>query len=333
MDATVGNIGSISDPSDWLGTKVPKLFDLESMLSCHICKETLKAPVMTQCGHCFCSLCIRRYLKVNQECPLCHEVQYESNLVKVLLLDSIGKWFISNRSQLLAKLNADDDSVIILQEEKKRPKPQKPVYESRKKPKTAGFGKSVPSREEMVECPICGEFMSAEELQGDHIDICLVGKDNKDEKEEDSKEDREHHESAQKVPEKDIVVTIPKDQDFQVQKAVDMKRLAKLDFASLSTNKVKEKLAQLRLPTSGTRAQLEARYVEYSNLYNSNLDSANPKDSVVLRDKLEQWEALSEIDNNKSNHTEKFNRSAWVKTHGNEFRELIQAAKKTHFSK
>ena len=101
------NINEVSDPSDWDNCKLPSLSNLDSLLRCQICKDFLNAPVLTNCGHVFCSICIRRTISNSNKCPLCLEETYESSLRKVLILDNIVKWFNNNRNDLLKNLSID----------------------------------------------------------------------------------------------------------------------------------------------------------------------------------------------------------------------------------
>ncbi|KAG7844156.1 hypothetical protein KL941_004105 [Ogataea angusta] len=138
-------LDSITDPSDWADTSFPNLSKLDSLLRCHICKDFLRAPVLTSCDHVFCSVCIRRSLESDKKCPLCHEETYESKLRKVLLLDEISTWFTRNRPELLDKhrptANNTPEPVAV-------PEPEKPAvplrYESRKK---------RAAEDPLVECP------------------------------------------------------------------------------------------------------------------------------------------------------------------------------------
>nr|ACO14717.1 Postreplication repair E3 ubiquitin-protein ligase RAD18 [Caligus clemensi] len=54
---------------------------LESILSCSVCYETIRDPVLTKCSHSFCSLCIRRYLLYKLQCPSCFHELHENDLI------------------------------------------------------------------------------------------------------------------------------------------------------------------------------------------------------------------------------------------------------------
>ena len=326
----------VSDPSDWEKSKFPQLNELDAALRCQICKEFLKAPVLTTCGHIFCSICIRRTISDSNKCPVCLDETYESGLRKVLLLDSIVSWFDKNRAELLNALpldhvndsQNDDDSDIEV------------VTANGSAPKTDT--KDAPNKDEtLTECPICGVFMPITEIQGKHIDQCL--------------KDQANGSGAKATcPTKQVGMSgffstkaSPKkvETDLQLQpKAVKGKqRLANLD-TSLSASKLKERMSALRIPTNGTRQQLEHRMKEYINLFNANLDSINPVDERILRDRLNKWEALisSKTNLNASDRVlnsppitydqqtikrQKVERKKWNETNKSHYADLIKSAR------
>lgn len=67
-------------------------------------------------------------------------------------------------------------------------------------------------------------------------------------------------------------------------------RIPKLDFHSLTTPKVKAKLKELQLSTTGDRNELMRRYNQYFVFVNANIDSNHPVDESTLRDRLSKWE-------------------------------------------
>lgn len=272
----------ISDPSDWMETKVPELSDLDSALRCQICKELLNAPVLTTCGHVFCSVCIRRNLTVSQNCPLCHEETYESGLRKILLLDGVVTWFEQHRAQLQAALKVDT------------------VDDSQSEGEGEGDGDGGAA------CPVCGKRMPLQELQGRHIDKCL----------------------AAPVTSSSIPSTSSSPSpSMQVQTGVCKPRLPNLD-TSMSTAKLREKMSTLRLPTNGTRSQLERRMKEYINLHNANLDSIRPVSEFTLLSRLRQWESVvgsSVSDGNRKR--QKVEDKEWNKEHSASYSTLIEQAR------
>lgn len=385
MNQFYNNLQNVTDPSDWKSTKIPDLSQLDSLQRCFICKEFLKAPVITGCNHTFCSRCIREYLVTNSHCPLCQTEQFESNLKRVILLEEIVSCFNSFRPLLLQLLKEDSTSenlesnssnVSIL--DRKRPFQNEDseiieiVSDSDtsqelivKKAKTEVPNQkyemdAIPSREENVSCPICSQKMTADILQATHIDECLNGKSSS------TKTNNVKLQSHKKKPSPKLGIS----SFFQSTKSSnngnireskskvdyenfyfneasshhhdEVKRLPKLDFSSLTTPKLKEKLSAIKLPSQGTRHQLELRYNQYHILFNSNLDSNHPIPEKLLKQKLNQWE-LSHLAFNSSSLSLFSSRSSlsnksitdkdflvklWKDTYKDEFKELVRSAKK-----
>ncbi|KAF8953910.1 E3 ubiquitin-protein ligase rad18 [Haplosporangium bisporale] len=90
----------ITDPSDW-----PKEFrplrEIDSHLRCPICKEYLRAAMMLQCHHNFCSECIRRHLDKESTCPACRVSTSTSQLRRNVSLEEIANNFGDVRQLLL----------------------------------------------------------------------------------------------------------------------------------------------------------------------------------------------------------------------------------------
>lgn len=335
----------ISDPSDWLNTAFPPLFELDSMVRCHICKDFLTAPVVTQCGHCFCSLCIRKTIMSIRKCPLCNEEILESKLRKILLLDEISGWFTKVRRDLMYLVRKQEEPELIELEPEEPEEPQQPQEPAPKRHKAENRHdnkqqqldiKSIPQRQEMVECPVCGEFMTAEELQSEHIDLCLSGgtaTKNKLSKSSRGCKSPKAFKTVEKKPQPAIKVDTSR--NHQIQTKNNGKKLPKLDFSSFSTAKVKEKLSSVNISTAGSRQQMEARYNEYLNLYNANLDRLRPESEKSLRLKLSRWEHFNNIENgrnifrelNKTDIPDNFSSQDWKASHSSQFGELIKKAR------
>lgn len=97
----------ITDPTDFSSSKIPNLTQLDSLLRCHICKDFLKVPVLTPCGHTFCSLCIREYIKNSAKCPLCLSELRESMLRSEFLVTEIIECYTALRFSLIESLQLD----------------------------------------------------------------------------------------------------------------------------------------------------------------------------------------------------------------------------------
>ncbi|CEP61123.1 E3 ubiquitin-protein ligase RAD18 LALA0_S02e07228g [Lachancea lanzarotensis] len=100
-------ISNVTDPRDFVKTVIPELQDTDTLLRCHICKDFLKTPVLTPCGHTFCSLCIREYLNREQKCPLCLAELRESMLRSEFLVNEIAASYTHVRAKLLEFLSLE----------------------------------------------------------------------------------------------------------------------------------------------------------------------------------------------------------------------------------
>ncbi|CCM05056.1 uncharacterized protein FIBRA_07259 [Fibroporia radiculosa] len=82
----------VPDPSDFPPSdSAPGLRQLDEALRCSICRELYAAPMTLNCGHCYCSLCIRSVLNEKQECPACRKFASEEHLRKNVAMESAVK--------------------------------------------------------------------------------------------------------------------------------------------------------------------------------------------------------------------------------------------------
>lgn len=96
-----GDTYDVSDPTDWLGTPLAKLMQVEQSLRCHVCKDFFNSPMITSCCHTFCSLCIRRALNTDGKCPLCRATDQESKLRGNWAIREAADTFVQSRSVML----------------------------------------------------------------------------------------------------------------------------------------------------------------------------------------------------------------------------------------
>lgn len=91
----------VSDPTDWLGTPLSSLMQVEQSLRCHVCKDFFNSPMITSCSHTFCSLCIRRALNTDGKCPLCRAPDQESKLRGNWAIREASEAFMNSRKAML----------------------------------------------------------------------------------------------------------------------------------------------------------------------------------------------------------------------------------------
>lgn len=90
----------LSTPKDW-PDHAKEFMALDQLLRCSICFQFFTNCMMTQCAHNFCSLCIRRYLSLKSNCPICYQEAFEPALRKNRIVDEILQTFCAARSNLI----------------------------------------------------------------------------------------------------------------------------------------------------------------------------------------------------------------------------------------
>ncbi|QOU19234.1 hypothetical protein BRETT_004455 [Brettanomyces bruxellensis] len=319
---------SVEDPSDWSGTMMPSVSTLDSMLRCQICKGFLRAPVVTSCGHIFCSICIREALTTKGKCPLCQEEIFESGLRKVLLLDGVvdcnlkkaevisdsqeessERVLPSGKSSNVIDLTKDSSFNIAASNYGKSTVEQQTLdishisKRSTQQVYTASTHETSPDADMLVQCPVCSKYMTIEKLQGSHIDKCLSGQSDKDHKPQSSPRKGSNKGTGLHLRSDFEISRLlhskkrkHENGSFQLQPEIQKKkqRIPNLDVM-IPTNRLREKLNLYGLSTGGPRQKLEARMKQYINLYNANLDALHPVDDRVLIGRLSRWESLVEI--------------------------------------
>lgn len=343
----ITDLSHITDPSDFKGSRVPLLAQLDAVARCYICKELFRGPVVTNCNHTFCSQCIRGHLVSESKCPLCKLELFESQLRKDLVFDELTDIYRDLREQLVEVVSNErpaSEGKNVGQEEIVSDDSIE-VVEERKRSGERESKRQLDIDECDSECPICGKKMPADFIQKKHLDMCLQGRGESALPPRDSVPTKRAKSSIlaffKKTPSPRIVDPIDRAAEFTrlAQIPSESKRLPKLDFSSLTTPRLKERLGQLKLPTTGSRPQLELRYTQYEVLYNANLDVNHPQDERVLRQQLRQWEqshlAFSEgkltlFDTGKRhrNITDKqFLVAEWMEEYKHEFKQLERAAR------
>lgn len=319
------DIQDVTDPRDFLQTSLPQMMDIDTLLRCHICKDFIKIPVLTPCGHTFCSLCIREYLNRELKCPLCLAELRESMLRSEFLVNEIIESYKQARVHLLEALDkhnksvaaqdedftieiasgdneeeASDDDIKIIETRASRPAKRVigTVTSGGKRARqelgnsgiTAMFGKSKEkSQGETASCPICNKSFSLDYLQRTHLDDCLVSMNSAVKTEY---KPTSEPETKSRSPAFESHITKHTNRYLESGQNKNSARLPKLNFPSMSQSQLKQKLSSLSLPVNGNRQQMINRYNHFEMLWNSNfLDSMEPVSERDLRRKLASWEA------------------------------------------
>jgi hypothetical protein len=107
-----------ADPFDWPTNNENgrQLRLLEESLLCPICSEYFENPHSINCGHSFCSMCIRKHLDRNfnvitfNQCPMCREKADTSQLRPNRSLGQILDRFKASREGLLGLVRSSNSS-------------------------------------------------------------------------------------------------------------------------------------------------------------------------------------------------------------------------------
>uniref|UniRef100_UPI0037E91CBF nuclear factor 7, ovary-like n=1 Tax=Semicossyphus pulcher TaxID=241346 RepID=UPI0037E91CBF len=91
----------------------------EENLSCPVCREIFKDPVVLSCSHSFCNDCLQRWWREKQinNCPLCKEVSLSSDPPRNLALKNLCEAFLEERDQ---RASAESEALCSLHSKKLR---------------------------------------------------------------------------------------------------------------------------------------------------------------------------------------------------------------------
>ncbi|KAL1969754.1 hypothetical protein VTN77DRAFT_8307 [Rasamsonia byssochlamydoides] len=340
------NAFDIPDSTDWLNTPLSIVAPLESALRCQVCKDFFDNPVITSCCHTFCSLCIRRCLSTEGKCPACRSPDQELKLRRNWAVQEIVDSFRNARPSVLSiareKANAgqgegEDDLEQPAAKKRRLDQPDETngIQSEGRRTRSRGLRSEnqVPTAEyEVIEdsedddyvpddglvaCPVCNRRMK-EEAVFTHLDVCKGPQDP-------SKTPR----AARSFP---IGPQAPRNQSNNTAKTPE--RLPVINYSILKEGELRKKLRNLGIPDWGPRPLLQRRHTEWMNLWNANCDAKVPKSKRELLRELEIWErtqgGLAPTSQNGSNSVMRkdFDPAAWSASHDDEFKRLIQNARK-----
>lgn len=89
----------------------------EDDFSCPVCFEIFKNPVLLQCGHSVCKLCLEQYweTKGSKECPVCRKRSSLSQLPINFALRNLCETYLRERNQ---RSSPESETVCSLHSEK-----------------------------------------------------------------------------------------------------------------------------------------------------------------------------------------------------------------------
>ncbi|KAK3901024.1 hypothetical protein C8A05DRAFT_35309 [Staphylotrichum tortipilum] len=355
MEPPNGTSFDVPDSTDWLGTPLAGLMQVEQAFRCHVCKDLYNSPMITSCNHTFCSICIRRCLSVDGKCPLCRALDQESKLRGNWALREAVDAFSKSRDAMLqfartpvtvgnptspkrkaAELESASQEVVG----NKRPRMTTRSSKAKAAEATAAIMRDlvdVPESEEtedyepepddgLVSCPICWARMKPWQVDK-HIDTSCPGSPQPQKASSSASNSRGGSNS--------LGTTL---NPFQNPPTPTKRpeRLPAIAYSMLKDTALRKKMSELGLSTSGARPLLEKRHQEWITLWNANCDSAKPKKRSELLNDLDVWErtmgglapTMSRAANMGAQIKHKdFDGAAWATKHGNSFKDLIAQAR------
>lgn len=292
----------VSDPSDWLGSQVPELKDVDQAMRCYICKDFARAPMMTACcSRTFCSLCIRRQFTADARCPMCLKAGSESQLRKNRELEMAIEAFTGLRQKLveILKPRKEEPEPVQLADQVAQPSTTingtaktaeqgKNTEKSRNSSSSSSSSKS--SKGEMAACPICSELFSVTDIETFHLAECL------------NKPPPRRHAAARSLQTTASLAssstqyrdlpqpTYALQSSASASPSTPPKKLPKPGTTNLKLKDLKARLAKLGLATTGTHSELVRRESEWINIWNANCDALRPRSMKELGRELRLWE-------------------------------------------
>ncbi|AEO60546.1 hypothetical protein MYCTH_2309819 [Thermothelomyces thermophilus ATCC 42464] len=345
----------VPDSTDWIGTPLAGLMEVEQAFRCHVCKDFYNSPMITSCNHTFCSICIRRCLSVDGKCPLCRALDQESKLRGNWALREAVDAFVKSRDAILrfAKTPVTASSpkspkrkAAEMEEPGDEGQNKRPRMTTRSSKAKAAEATAAMLREEadvpegenntpnqesepddgLAACPICWTRMKPWQVDR-HIDTSCPGSP------QPSKGSSSTSTNSRGGTSFGSARTLSQNPPTPTKAP---ERLPALAYSMLKDSALRKKLAELGLSTAGSRQMLEKRHREWVTIWNANCDSAKPKKRSELLQDLEVWErtmgsrapTMSRAANMGAQIKDKdFDGAAWAAKHENSFKDLIAKAR------
>ncbi|KAK3324746.1 hypothetical protein B0T19DRAFT_373578 [Cercophora scortea] len=355
MDVFNDETFNVPDSTDWLGTPLAGLMQVEQAFRCHVCKDFYQSPMLTSCNHTFCSLCIRRCLSVDGNCPLCRASDQESKLRGNWALREAVDSFVAARDALLqiarappavattAPSSPKRKAVDLAGPEEDYPETKRPRMSTRSSKTKSAETTAAMMRAEidvpesrdttnyesddgLVECPICSARIKMEHINT-HIDSsCTAYTQPKRASPSPSISTTTRHRNTSFAPAR------------PPSTAKAPERLPTLNYSMLKDTALRKKMNELGIPASGSRQMMERRHQEWMTLWNANCDSARPKKRQELLHDLDIWEKTMGARAPTTSRAatigaqikdKNFDGAAWAAKHDTSFQDLIASARRT----
>ncbi|GJJ12250.1 hypothetical protein Clacol_006491 [Clathrus columnatus] len=301
-------LADVTDPSDF---PLEVLKKLDSTFRCTICKEFFEAPVLlTQCGHTFCSLCIRNQLPNKPECPLCKKATKETHLVRnVMFGEAIDTWCKAREDieSIPSTSKRKLDDVICIYNSTSEA--EEDISSKPKKRKT----------KEEVSCPICFRHVLMSSINS-HIDNGCKGYLAREDPKLGGSDKLKSKAAWNSIFKQDKRKIYNSPQDSEIPDHDS--KLPKVSYGTLTLSGLKTLLSDFGLSTTGDKDALIARHERWIAIYNANLDRAHPKSLGELKTRLEEVEETVNRPAPKRISDEK----DWTKKNQDQFKSLIEQA-------
>ncbi|KAJ7063548.1 hypothetical protein C8F01DRAFT_1133456 [Mycena amicta] len=301
---------NIDDPTDFPANGPSKnLRNLDSSVRCPICTEYFDGPVSLQCGHSFCSLCIRNTMAATSQshCPTCRAPAKESQLRPNPTIEEIVAAWQPARAAILDLAKREHEEQPA-RKKRKLDDPDPPSSAGPSRTSSSDSKASESASDSLVDCPVCHRQVPMATINL-HIDNNCDSSDSP-------------HATSSKSQWLNIMA--PKSKGKGKDKDSD-DRIPKQAYDTLKEWQIKAKLEELGLSTTGDRSTLVARHQHWSMLWNGNLDRSTEQrqSKERLRKTLKKWEAERQAPRKEKPTVD----ASHLKTHNSEFKRLIEAAR------
>jgi E3 ubiquitin-protein ligase RAD18 len=167
----------------------------------------------------------------------------------------------------------------------------------------------------LVACPMCGTRMK-EAAVFPHLDQCDgAGRSSS----------RLKDLIANERPSTSVAYSVPSSTKAR-------QRLGALNYSLLTETALRKKLAEIRIPSYGSKPLMQKRHMEWMSLWNASCDSSSPQTKQELLRELETWDRtqgrqIANAQGPSGVMAKDFDTKAWTESRKDDFADLIKRAK------
>lgn len=236
--------------------------DLDKTFRCVICTSLFdKAVTIKDCGHTYCSVCIRNHWVASRNgvhrqertCPFCKEV-VSQDVDKALVMNRNLQEGVKIFKQMLLKTHKESSSQKQETEDSSSSSLSSSCRKRRRR--TAAVRK-----------------LSNKDVDYDE-DVDVDDNDYDDERDNDEDEDIDDDEEEKE-----------KDQELHIQKTMNSRNLGRM-----KKNDLRKLCKEYNLPSNGNDEELKNRFRTFQSMWNAEVDSINPLKPSDLVKKLKETE-------------------------------------------